>query len=254
MKKITIGRSSDNNVVINNNMVSRYHCEIIQESDQIKIVDLNSSNGTFVNGRRVYGATYLKSSDNVCVHNIPIRWQNYFVNNHSKNTSKVLPIIFGVLGCVLLLIAIVYLLVSYSATNNDQFVYIEETLETYQSPPKTIPNTPALRQQSFYIKLRDSETFTLSDGTKISASLSNLGLGDVTLKISWYGKTPTKLSWRFDGSGMSPTSNVIYAKKNGDTYSLSEWVYFDWTSDNPTVRGVSFTIYPISEEDRKYER
>jgi hypothetical protein len=139
-------------------------------------------------------------------------------------------------------------------TNNDQYVYVEETLETYQAPPKIIPNTPTLRQQSFYIKLRDSETFTLSDGTKISASLSNLGLGDVTLKISWYGKTPTKLSWRFDGSGMSPTSNVIYAKKNGDTYSLSEWVYFDWTLDNPTVRSVSFTIYPISEADRKYER
>lgn len=254
MKRITIGRSSDNNVVINNNMVSRYHCEIIQESNRIKIVDLNSSNGTFVNGRRVSGTAFLNYSDNVSVYNIPIKWQSYFVNNHPKKTSKVLPIIFGGVGSVLLLIAIVYLLVSYSVTNNDQYVYVEETLETYQSSPKIIPNTPTLRQQSFYIKLRDSETFTLSDGTKISASLSNLGLGDVTLKISWYGKTPTKLSWRFDGSGMSPTSNVIYAKKNGDTYSLSEWVYFDWTSDNPTVRGVSFTIYPISEEDRKYER
>lgn len=441
MKRITIGRSSDNNLVINNNMVSRYHCEIIQESNRIKIVDLNSSNGTFVNGKRVYGATFLNYSDNVCVHNIPIGWQNYFVNsqtfNPSKKTSNVLPIILGVLGGVLVLIATVYLLVSYSDTNNNQSVFAEEirigmtlndinninntnvvlqyspkfeselydinsfnyylvnnttaviiknnqvsefctwdshyytsnglsihstlgdvleqystnmecwydvtsynyismryeslfylydknsctsfvflasqftsqqqaaiiktgslrndvggrvylsklsysmlqsissavsvswiakyncsqpkqstyqTSGTYQSTPKKVSSTPTLRQESFYIKLRDSETFTLSDGTKINTSLSNMGLGDVTLKISWYGKTPTKLSWRLDGSGLSPTSNVIYAKKNGDTYSLSEWVYFDWTSDNPTVRGVSFTIYPISEADRKYER
>ena len=130
MKRITIGRSSDNNVVINNNMVSRYHCEIIQESNRIKIVDLNSSNGTFVNGRRIYGATFLNYSDNVCVHNIPIRWQNYFVNsqtfNPSKKTSNVLPIILGVLGGVLVLIATVYLLVSYSETNNNQSVFAEE--------------------------------------------------------------------------------------------------------------------------------
>ena len=126
MKRITIGRSSDNNVVINHNMVSRYHCEIIQDANGIKIVDLNSSNGTFVNGKRVYGATFLNYSDNVCVHNIPIRWQNYFVNsqtfNPSKKTSNVLPIILGILGGVLVLITIVYLLVSYSETNNNQSV------------------------------------------------------------------------------------------------------------------------------------
>lgn len=259
MKKITIGRSSDNNVVINNNMVSRYHCELIQEANGIKIVDLNSSNGTFVNGRRVYGTAYLDYSDNICVHNIPIRWQSYFVNSPTatptKKTSNVLPIILGILGGVLVLITIVYLLVSYSETNNNQSVFAEEISEQYQpSCPIISPNTPTLHQESFYIKLRDSESFILSDGSQISASLSSMGLGDVTLRISWKGKTPTKLAWRFDGSGMSPTSNIIYAKKNGEAYSLSEWVYFDWTTDNPIVRGVHFTIYPISEEDRKYER
>lgn len=125
--------------------------------------------------------------------------------------------------------------------------------------PKSDPFTSnsigsGIHQESFYIKFQDNETFELSDGTNINASLTTFGLGDLTLKISWSGKSPTKLSWIFDGSGMSPTSNVIYAKKNGDTYSLSEWVHFDWTSNDPEIRGVNFTIYPITEEERKYER
>ena len=44
MKKITIGRNSSNDIVINDTMVSRFHCEIIQESGRIKIVDLGLCN------------------------------------------------------------------------------------------------------------------------------------------------------------------------------------------------------------------
>ena len=83
-----------------------------------------------------------------------------------------------------------------------------------------------------------------------------MGLGDLRLNISWYGKTPTKLSWTFDGNRVSPMSNVLYSKKNGDSYSLRESIWFDldWSNGEPTINGVNFTIYPISEEDRKYNR
>ena len=92
MKKITIGRNSSNDIVINDTMVSRFHCEIIQESGTIKIVDLNSSNGTFVNGQRISGAVDLTPQDTVCVHNISVNWQEYFTTDddgcherHKKN-------------------------------------------------------------------------------------------------------------------------------------------------------------------------
>lgn len=116
------------------------------------------------------------------------------------------------------------------------------------------PKVSSLQPQSFYIKFGDRESYNLSDGTSVSASLTSMGLGDLTLKISWTGKTPTKLSWQFDGYGMTPTSNTIYSKKNGNSYSLSEWVLFEWASTDPSINGVNFTIYPITEEERKYER
>jgi soluble lytic murein transglycosylase-like protein len=49
-----IGRSSDNDVIISEAaMVSSHHLEIRKEGDSYHLVDLNSTNGTYLNGQRV---------------------------------------------------------------------------------------------------------------------------------------------------------------------------------------------------------
>ena len=50
---ISIGRQSSNDIVVNDPLVSRHHCKIRSEGEQHTIEDLNSSNGTYVNGERV---------------------------------------------------------------------------------------------------------------------------------------------------------------------------------------------------------
>jgi hypothetical protein len=50
---ITIGRSLDNDVVLNHPSVSRHHARIIQIDDLPQLEDLGSSNGTFVEGNRL---------------------------------------------------------------------------------------------------------------------------------------------------------------------------------------------------------
>jgi len=50
---ITIGRDPDNDVVIDNLAISRYHAKIFQGDGQYVIEDLNSGNGTFVNEKQV---------------------------------------------------------------------------------------------------------------------------------------------------------------------------------------------------------
>ena len=79
MKKIRVGRASDNDIVINDASVSRYHLEIIQESNgAIFATDLNSSNGTTVNGRRINGTYGLDHSDILKPGNAnPLPWKNY---------------------------------------------------------------------------------------------------------------------------------------------------------------------------------
>src|ERR1700730_19268917 len=53
--KLTIGRSSRNDICISDPFASRLHAEIRRENDQVMLVDNGSANGTFVNGQRVTG-------------------------------------------------------------------------------------------------------------------------------------------------------------------------------------------------------
>ncbi|HEU5425112.1 MAG TPA: FHA domain-containing protein, partial [Nitrolancea sp.] len=48
-----IGRAPENDVVINDLLVSRNHAELHREGGQYVLVDLDSANGTYVNGKRI---------------------------------------------------------------------------------------------------------------------------------------------------------------------------------------------------------
>ena len=50
---VSVGRAGDNDVVLQDPTASSHHARIEQRGSRVFIVDLNSSNGTFVNGQRV---------------------------------------------------------------------------------------------------------------------------------------------------------------------------------------------------------
>lgn len=58
--KITIGREFDNNVVVDNKLASRHHAVIQKIRDAYFIKDENSTNGTFVNGRKIPEGKYIR--------------------------------------------------------------------------------------------------------------------------------------------------------------------------------------------------
>jgi hypothetical protein len=65
-KQIIVGRSSDLDMVLVEDMVSRKHARIAMQQDQIWIEDLGSTNGTFVNGEKIKRAR-LKEGDRVLI-------------------------------------------------------------------------------------------------------------------------------------------------------------------------------------------
>src|SRR5687767_11145375 len=53
---LSIGRHSENKLVLNDQMASRFHCVIEKVPDGYLVRDLGASNGTFVNGRKIKSA------------------------------------------------------------------------------------------------------------------------------------------------------------------------------------------------------
>lgn len=59
----TLGRDITNDIVLNDRETSRHHLRLMRSGDTMTIEDLGSTNGTFVNGKRVSGVTPLQNGD-----------------------------------------------------------------------------------------------------------------------------------------------------------------------------------------------
>ena len=59
----TLGRDVSNDIVINDRETSRNHLRLMRSGDTMTVEDLGSTNGTFVNGKRVSGVTPLQNGD-----------------------------------------------------------------------------------------------------------------------------------------------------------------------------------------------
>ncbi len=82
---IRIGSAIDNQLVIENSGVDAYHLELFSDSEgNVFITDLNTKNGTFVNGRLLNGFTILQFGDKVVLgqHHL-FRWEAY-INKKSN--------------------------------------------------------------------------------------------------------------------------------------------------------------------------
>lgn len=61
LEKTTVGRDEKNSLVLRDRLVSRRHCEILVHGSEVIIRDLDSHNGTFVDGVRLNKQSQVKS-------------------------------------------------------------------------------------------------------------------------------------------------------------------------------------------------
>jgi pSer/pThr/pTyr-binding forkhead associated (FHA) protein len=62
----TIGRSTGSEFIVEAPLVSRLHCQLTSTADSLHVRDLESTNGTFVNGNRVTSSP-LREGDRLTV-------------------------------------------------------------------------------------------------------------------------------------------------------------------------------------------
>jgi pSer/pThr/pTyr-binding forkhead associated (FHA) protein len=64
-KKFTIGRASKNNLVLKEGTISEVHATLKWDKSSFKIKDERSTNGTYLNNKRIIGITMLKNGDKI---------------------------------------------------------------------------------------------------------------------------------------------------------------------------------------------
>ncbi len=68
---LTLGRHVNNDVIITDPLVSRYHARIEYQQGQFVLVDLDSTAGTFINNARITRQA-LQSGDNISLARTPV--------------------------------------------------------------------------------------------------------------------------------------------------------------------------------------
>jgi pSer/pThr/pTyr-binding forkhead associated (FHA) protein len=83
-RKVTrLGRQLDNDIVFNEEFVSRFHAEIRIEDDKYILYDVESTSGTYVNSQKIQRCV-LNSGDLISLASIQIM----FVNNNPNLADK----------------------------------------------------------------------------------------------------------------------------------------------------------------------
>ena len=137
----TIGRTEDNYILLSDQSISRNHAKITNRGMLFYVTDLDSSNGTFVNNKRISGEHPLQAGDIIRFGNLSFVFapSSQHVNileyaNKAQKNSK--PLIFAAIGIFLLIIVIVVVVAmaqlkpSDTATPQSGHVADQETLLT----------------------------------------------------------------------------------------------------------------------------
>jgi serine phosphatase RsbU (regulator of sigma subunit) len=71
-----IGRHPECTVQIQSNMVSRKHARVMKRANEFLVEDMGSGNGTFVNGKKIEGATPLNHDDRIKLGPVLLRFES----------------------------------------------------------------------------------------------------------------------------------------------------------------------------------
>ena len=76
VEKTTIGRVDDNTFPIAEASVSSHHCEILLRGSDVILRDLNSTNGTFINGQPLTGEAVIKPGQIIRLGQVEMRLED----------------------------------------------------------------------------------------------------------------------------------------------------------------------------------
>jgi predicted component of type VI protein secretion system len=86
--RLTVGKGEENDVVLDDTTVSRLHAVLEQFPAGWCVTDVGSSNGTFLNGERIWAQQRLRHGDEVRVGRTRLLFRNSSDVGHSRTESE----------------------------------------------------------------------------------------------------------------------------------------------------------------------
>jgi hypothetical protein len=113
--KTGIGRNKTNTIVVSAKYVSGTHCALIKKGNSFFIEDLNSSNGTFINGKRIDKPTKLHNNDTISLGQKAVAFQfrrySAVLKNAFEFVTKPRTIALAAVGLVLIIGILAYIVI-----------------------------------------------------------------------------------------------------------------------------------------------
>lgn len=72
-EEVTIGRAKGSDIMLPRNNISKRHARLVDKDDKVVLVDLRSTNGTYVNGRRITAPEIITPADKIYIGDFIIR-------------------------------------------------------------------------------------------------------------------------------------------------------------------------------------
>ena len=128
MKVLFIGRGSNADIALVSDTVSKEHAQLIISENSIEIIDLNSTNGTYVNGKQIAGKRVLKKGDVVVLGGELLVWELYLpeteesieVTNTFKPAQKNKGMMYAKIAIVAVLVIGLISIVLFTRDNSDK--------------------------------------------------------------------------------------------------------------------------------------
>lgn len=87
----TAGRGEDCQLRIKSSQVSRRHCQFFEKNGMLLVKDLGSSNGTFLNGKKIEGQRVLEPGDELAIGPVKLRVEKAGQPSSGKTAVKAGP-------------------------------------------------------------------------------------------------------------------------------------------------------------------
>jgi predicted component of type VI protein secretion system len=176
-EKFVIGRASDCTLRAGSEAISRHHCAIVRGEEGLKVRDLGSRNGTWVNDNRIEAETLLRSGDKLRVGSLEFRIDLGQDINRTKKPK----------------VASVGEAVSRAAANPEDSAVMEDDISRWLIGPDAAASAASRDTQSF----RMDETRTISDIPKLPAAATTEAdeSAETAEEVAEEGKDKSKKSY-----------------------------------------------------------